>query len=119
MWKLTLCCNILILAIFWLISLVVITPSYNHLVRYADHNLALPIITDFAIRIRLLIAVIPLSWAGFSFLLGKHMQHQTDTKRGEYLMAHTSVTLCVGLAMLLFFSLASIVPILRIDMPLG
>jgi len=42
------------------------------------------------------------------------MQRQTETKRGEYLMAYASVTLGIGFAMLLFFSLAGILPILKI-----
>jgi hypothetical protein len=113
MWKITLCCNILILTLLWLLSLVAITPAYNHLVQYAETSQALPILTDFAIRVRLPAIVIPLSWAGFTFALAKRMQRLLDNKRHEYLMAHISVTLGVGLAMLLFFSLAGILPILK------
>jgi hypothetical protein len=113
MWKITLSCNVLVLTLLWLLSLVAITPAYNHLVQYAETNQALPILTDFAIRVRHLAIVIPLSWAVFTLASAKRMQCQTDASRGEYLMLHISVTLGVGLAMLLFFSLAGILPGLK------
>ena len=113
MWKITLGCNVVILALLWMLSLVAITPAHNHFIQYADTDQALPILTDLAIQARLLVAVIPLSWAGFTFALSKRMQPQIETKRGEYLMAHTSVTLGIGLLMLLFFSIAGILPALK------
>jgi uncharacterized membrane protein (Fun14 family) len=114
MWKITLYSNILILTLFWLLSMVVITPAYNHLVQYAETQMALPIITDYAIQVRYLIGIIPLSWAILTMFYGKWLSKQADSKLGQCLVAHTSVTLVIGLAMLVTFSLAAILPILKI-----
>jgi hypothetical protein len=114
MWKITLCCNVLILILLWLLSMVIITPAYNHLVQYAETQMALPILTDYAIQLRYLIGIIPLSWAVLSIVYGKWLSKQADGKLGQCLVAHTSITLVIGFAMLVIFSLAAILPILKI-----
>jgi hypothetical protein len=42
------------------------------------------------------------------------MQNQTTDTRQEWISAHTSMTLCIGLITLVFFSLAAILPLLKI-----
>lgn len=118
-WKFTLCGNILILAMLWLLSLVAITPTYNHLVQYAESSQSLPILTDFAIQVRSFTGIIPLIWAVLTIFFGKWASRQPENKRCEYLVMHTSLTLCLGLAMLIFFSLAGILPVLKIGAGLG
>ena len=36
MWKVTLFCNIILLALLWFLSYAIITPVYNHLVQYSN-----------------------------------------------------------------------------------
>lgn len=114
MWKLTLGCNVLVLALFWLLSQVAITPAHNLLVQYTETGVALPIVTDVAIQVRSLTAALPLIWAIITLIIGRHLQHHAAEKRHEWLAAHTSTTLCLGLLLLLFFSLAGILPVLKI-----
>ncbi len=119
MWKVSLFCNILILSLLWLLSQVVITPVHNLFFQYAETGMALPILTDFAIQLRSPSAAIPLTWIVFTFFYGRWMKNQTADKRNEWLSFHTSLTLCIGLLVLLFFSLAGILPILKIGYSLN
>jgi hypothetical protein len=114
MWKITLCCNIFILSLLWLLAQVAIIPANSFLVQYTETMMALPILTDFTIRVRSLTGAIPIIWAIFTLLLGWQMRKQTTQRRNECLLTHTSVTVCIGLVLVLFFSLAGLLPILRI-----
>ena len=115
MWKLTLVFNIFILFLFWLLSWVAITPAYNLLVQYGDaYQVALPIFTDLAIQFRSYTALIPLAWVIVTFVLGTKMSAQDEGRRNEWLLAHTSLTLCIGLSLFLFYLLSGILPILKI-----
>lgn len=114
MWKITLCCNILILALFWLLCQVMITPAENLFVIYAETAGSLPILTDFAIQIRFQSVLIPASCAIITVLIGRQMRLKTETKRNEWLALHCSLCLLIGLSMLTFFALASILPFLKI-----
>ncbi len=119
MWKITVCCNIIILSLLWLLSLVAITPAHNLLILYGDAEPALPVLTDLAIRLRSMTVAIPLAWAFFTFLGIRRMQRQTGDKKLEWILLHTSISLCIGLGMFLFFLLAGILPILKIGSVIG
>ncbi len=115
MWKITLFCNILILSLLWLLSMVAITPAHNMLVQYAEMGVVFPLLTDYAIQVRSFMGIVPLGWTILTVFYGKWVSKQADSKRNEYLASHITVTLVLGLSMLLFFSLAGILPILKIS----
>jgi len=119
MWRITLFFNVLVLALFWVLSQVAITPAHNLLVQYAETGADLPLLTDFAIRARSASAFVPFAWAVLTFFLGRHIQAQAETKRSEWLSLHLSLSLILGLAILLFFALAGILPILKIGALIG
>jgi hypothetical protein len=99
--------------LLWLISQVVVTPSHNLLVQYAESGVALPILTDFAFRVQRLSTIIPLLWIVLTFILGCRLRNQTAAKRNDWLSLHSSVSLCIGLLLVLFFSIAGILPFLK------
>ena len=115
MWKITLFFNIVVLVLFWILSQVAITPIHNLLVQYAETGVDLPILTDFAIQLRTPSLIIPLAWVVLTLVVGRRMRNQAVDVRQEWLSAHTSITLCLGLATLIFFALAAILPILKIS----
>ena len=115
MWKFTLFFNIFILALFWMLAMVAITPAHNNLVQYAEIVGVLPILTDQAIQARSIIGLIPLSWAVLTLFWGR----QTDYKRNAHVAAHTSVTVLLGLVLFFFYALAGILPILKIGATLS
>ncbi len=115
MWKINLCTNILVLLLLWLLSQVAVTPSHNLLVQYAEAGVSLPILTDFAFRIQRLTAIIPLLWIVFTFILGSKLQKQTAEKRNGWLSLHSSVSLCIGFLLVIFFSIAGILPFIKFN----
>jgi hypothetical protein len=114
MWKITLCLNVVALFLLWLLAQVVITPINNLFVQYAETKIAIPILTDFAIQHASLTAAIPIGWGIITLFYGWQMRKMEKQKRNEYLSLHSSATLCAGLLVILFFSLAAILPILKI-----
>ncbi|MDF1530614.1 MAG: hypothetical protein P1R74_15965 [Sedimenticola sp.] len=114
MWRLTLFSNVLILFFFWLLAMTAITPAHNLLIQYSDTIQALPILTDVAIVFRSLSILIPLTWAIGTLFWGRKMARLIETKRCESLTAHTSISLCMGLALFFIYLLAGILPLLKI-----
>ena len=114
MWKISIYCNALVLLLFWVLAQVFITPIENLLVRYAETKLELPILTDFAIQMSTPSLAIPIIWAILSFIIGRHISGQSGGDCHAWVSLHTSITLCLGLMMLIFFSLAAILPLLKI-----
>lgn len=119
MWKIALVCNVLILALLWMLAMVVITPAHNLLVVYAEKDFALPLLTDYAIQARALSGLAPASWAILTIPFWKWMGRQNDAKRIEGLIAHGAVSLLLGFALLFIFTLAGILPILKIGASIG
>lgn len=118
MWKLTLGCNVLLLILLWLLSVVVITPAYNVFVQYGSYPEVLPRPTGIAIRYRILAGLFPLCWAIATVIMGKWLAEKPIEICNEYVSLHTSVTIFTGLALLLYFSLAAILPFLLIGVKL-
>ena len=114
MWILILAGNSLIMSLLWVLSEIAVTPAYNLMVQYADSHLALPILTDWAFQFRPYGRMFPLIWAALTVLWGWRACSMPKQERGEWLMAHLSITLSVGLMQLAFFVLAGILPILKI-----
>lgn len=119
MWKIALVCNVLISALLWLLAMVAITPAHNLLVLYAERDLPLPMLTDYAIQARPLTGLVPLAWAIFSVFFWKWLGKQRDARRVEGLIAHGAVSLLLGFTLLFFFMLAGILPILKIGASMG
>lgn len=107
--------NVLILVLFWLLSFVVISPVHNLFFQYAESNQALPILTGIAMQVRLLAGIVPLGWAVITIVLWKRLSNRSEARHNSFTIAHTSVTLLLGLALLLFFSIAGILPFLKIS----
>jgi hypothetical protein len=57
---------------------------------------------------------IPAVWIVLSFLVYQGVKQKAIEQRGEYLLAFTSVTVSVGLLMLIFFALSGVLPYLLI-----
>ena len=114
MWKLTVCCNVFVLLLFWLVSQVVIAPAHNLLVRYAETDAALPILTDIAIRLRGWSQLVLWGWTALTLILAFRLQGRDEIIRNEWVLLHTSLSVFIGLALLFFFGLAGILPVLKI-----
>lgn len=112
--KLVLILDVLILALFWLLSLVVIAPSHNLLVVYAETSLDLPRLTDQAIAARFMISAIPLAWAIVTVAYGQWLAGKPEHTRVVGLVAHAMVSVLLGLVMLITYSLAGILAMLKI-----
>lgn len=119
MWKITLACNVLMLVLFWMLAMMAIAPAHNQLVVYAETDLALPMLTDFAIRTRFLSGFVPVTWALLAIPVGRWLGKQNDSKRIEGLMAHVVASIVVGLVLLFMYGLAGVLPVLKIGASLN
>lgn len=113
MWIFTLVSNTLILTMLWLLSEVAVTPAYNLAFEYAEAEMALPILTEWAFEIRPLIRLLPIVWAIITIVWGQRIYKKAKGERAECLAAHTSATICLGLVQLVFFATAGILPVLK------
>ena len=116
MWRITIISNVFLMGLFWLASLVSMSMAHNRLVQYVENGLltAIPLITDWALSVRLWAGLIPLVWAIFSFVIWRKVSDKQPESRTEYLLAFTTITLITGCAMLIFFTLGGILPFLYI-----
>lgn len=119
MWKVTLCLNVMVLTLFWILCQVAITPAHNLLVIYSETISELPILTDVAIQSRSGTVFIPFVWAILTIILGRQLRSLTEAKRNEWISLHLSVSLSLGLVMLCFFTLAGLLPVLKIGASIG
>lgn len=119
MQKITLAGNVLVLFMFWLVAQVAITPAHNLLVRYAETGADLPILTSLAIQIRMFSAAVPIAWGVITFLIGWRMKKQAEITQNKLVSLHSTLTLFIGLVILFFFSLAGILPVLKIGAVIG
>ena len=115
MWRAILFANALLMYIFWLVGVVVVTPAYNHFVRYGQVGENLPLPTAIAISFRLMAVVIPVAWTVLAFFILKLLRNKAAERRAELLLTFTLATLIIGLFVLLFFLLAGILPFLQIE----
>ena len=113
MWRFTLFFNVLITTLLWLVSMVTITPAYNLLVQNTVTKAVLPILTDYAFTMRYYMLAIPITWAVFTLFYGKWIKDHAHEIRNERVLIHATVSLVLGLLLLLFFSLAGILPFLK------
>nr|WP_321467311.1 hypothetical protein [uncultured Desulfobulbus sp.] len=119
MWKLTLCCNVLLLFVCWILSLIAITPAHNLLVVYSGAIVELPILTDLAIRYRSLSVCIPLVWTILAIFFVRRLMGCPEAKRNGWIALHLSCSLILGLSMFTVFIFAGILPVLKIGASLG
>ena len=100
----------------WLASLQAIALTYNHFVLYPPTGAAvvLPAVTAVALSLRGYAVCLPAVWGGLSVLVYVIVRNRPVADRNEFLLAFTLLTFVVGLAMVLFFNLGSILPAYRI-----
>ena len=114
MWRATILANVLLMYLFWLAGLIMVTPAYNHFMRYGQAGDRLPQPTVIAISLRVVAVGIPMVWTVLSFFIFKILRTKAVERRVEFLLAYTMATLVVGFFILLFFSLSGILPFLQI-----
>jgi len=116
MWRITIIADVLMMVLFWLASLLSVAIAYNRFVQYPPTKapMALPLPTELALSSQLWAGLIPLAWIIISFIIWKKVKDKEPESRSEYLLAFTSVTLVVGIVMLIFFALAGMLPFMFI-----
>ena len=116
MWRLTIVANAVLMAAFWLASLVPISIVHNRFVQYPDpgegHELAT--ITAVAWAIKDWLGIIPLGWLALCAAVWWRCRKQEPQSRAEELLALTTCTVTVGAFMSLFFFGAAAASLLRI-----
>lgn len=109
MWRLPLILNTILMWIFAFTGGVSIARLYNHYVQYPDAGAKpLPVFSTIALDIPWLLLAIPLIWTLALFVLLKRFHHRPPS--AEFMNFHLSLSLFVGLSMLLFFVLAGAMP---------
>lgn len=76
--------------------------------------MALPLPTELASSTQLWAGILPLAWIILSYVIWKEVKDKEPEIRSEYLLAFAIVTMTVGFAMLIFFALSGILPLLFI-----
>ncbi len=114
--RLILILDVLILTLFWLLSLVAITPAHNLLVLYSESSLDLPFLTHQAIAARFMVGSIPFACAIITVPFGQWLAAQSEHTRVIGLIAHAMSTILFGLILLFTYALAGILPFLKIGL---
>lgn len=116
MWRVTIIANALMMGLFWLASLLSVAIVHNRFIHYppSDRSMALPLPTELALSIQFWAGLLPLAWIILSYVIWKKVKDQEPESRSEYLLAFTMATIVVGIAMLIFFALAGMLPFLYI-----
>lgn len=116
MWRITIISNALLMGLFWLASLISMSMAYNRLMQYVESGTlaVIPLLTEWALSVRLWAGLVPLVWMILSFITWQKVADKQPVSRTEYLIAFTTITLVVGFAMLIFFTLGGILPFLSI-----
>jgi len=108
--------DVLMVVLLWLMAMVAIAPANNIWVVYAETGTALPILTEQAIALRQWSAAAPLAWAILTLRFGRHLAGQPEQARCIGLIVHLATSLLIGLALLLVYALAGILPFLNIGL---
>ena len=116
MWKIIIAVNALVMFLFWAAGELAIAIAYNHFVQYPEACgvIVLPLITSIALSTRKFSVALPIAWSLVSFFYYKFIRQKIPAERNEYLLIFTSITVCIGFSMLIFFGLAGILPYLKI-----
>ncbi len=112
MWRITIISNALMMTAFWLLSVLGISKAYNRFVQYPEGGgpVELPLLTEYAASLQFWLGALPLCWILLSALIWRRIVKDKLELQGETLLAFTASTLAIGLVMLLFFTLAGILP---------
>jgi hypothetical protein len=112
MWRVTIIANALMMVLFWLASLLSVAIAHNRFIQYPPTKtpMALPVPTELALSTQLWMGLLPLAWIILSFIIWKKVKYKRPELRSEYLLAFTSVTIVVGIAILIFFALSGMLP---------
>ena len=121
MWRITIIANALLMALFWLASLLSVAIAHNRFVQYPSTKapMALPVLTELALSTQLWVGLLPLAWIILSFVIWKKVKAKEPESRSEYLLTFTVVTTAIGFVMLIFFTLAGTMPFMFIETLVG
>lgn len=116
MWRINIIVNNFILFGCYLIGAVAVTPAYNHFVQYADgvspENL--PVLTATICSIRFSGIIIPVLWLMFSLIFMIRLKNRQGPVLNQWVQLHTSVSILSGIIIVFVYSLAGILPFLKI-----
>ena len=112
----TLIINSLVVFLFWVAGFISISPAYNHFVQYAHviGKFSLPILTEAIFSVRLLSLIVPFSWLLGTLIFLPWLMNKEPARRSELVQLHTSLSLLVGLLLLVVLFTAGILPYLKI-----
>ena len=106
--------NVVLMFLFWCACQIVVTPAYNHFVQYGNIGDVLPFFTQLVVDSRFLFLLIPILWLVLSFKIHKIIQKKKIGEQIQALLLFSLVTLSGGLMMIIIFTLAGILPYLKI-----
>jgi len=116
MWRVTLVLNALLMAVFSLGSAVSQIKLYNEYIQYPNGGESmrpLPAISELALQVRWVLPTVPILWAFLTLALLILNWRKPEPPR-DLVQLHTSVTLLVGVFMLVFFVAAGVMPYVSI-----
>lgn len=117
MQKLILIFNVLIIFLFWPVCLIIVEPAYNHFLQYGEQDSLLPVPTQLAINPRFFLLIVPVLWILLSYWVHKTIRAKQKEDQLQFLLLFLTVTISSGILMLVFFTLAGILPYLKIGAP--
>ena len=102
--------NILILFCLWSLGIISLLPALNLFYQYvgSSPDFPLPILTEIVFRFRFHSFSIPVLWLLISlyFIL-------TKKNDAEFIQIHTSITVLIGLVILIVFITAAVLPFVK------
>jgi hypothetical protein len=113
MWRIPLILNTVLMWVFTVTAGVPMAILDNYYVQYPDEGgKPPPVFSAIALEIPWLLLAIPLVWTIALFVLLKQFHHRPPS--AEFMNLHLSLSLFVGLSMLLFFVLAGVMPFIEL-----
>ena len=106
--------NVVLMFLFWCACQLAVTPAYNQFVQYGDSGNVLPFFTQLVIDSRFFFLLIPILWIALSFKIHKIIQKKKMEAQIQALLLCSLVTISGGFLMIIFFTLAGILPYLKI-----
>lgn len=106
--------NVILMFLFCCACQLVVTPAYNQFVQYGDSGNVLPSFTQFVVDYRFFFFLIPVLWSVLSFKIHKILQNKEIEEQTQTLLLYSLVSISCGFLLIIFFTLAGILPYLNI-----
>jgi len=106
--------NVILMFLFCCACQLVVTPAYNQFVQYGNRGSILPFLTQFVVDLRFFSFLIPVLWSVLSFKIHKVIQKKKIEEQTQALLLYSLVTISCGFLLIIFFTLAGILPYLKI-----